>query len=253
MTSNGKGWPRHWVTAAGAAVLVVVAAVLVVSLRPARKAPPVAPKPAADRPAGESPEIKLTRLVQTGGDNLMSDEARFFDPTPLFLPTEWNADQNALPASVLNEPGRMFQDFPSRMVFQEGGVGLEFPGTVRLPARPGDVLTAAEADAPYFGMGRSDLAVPALAARGGYLEVTASDNGRSVLAEPLTGAKPPVAFWRPLEMLAAVNAAGLVGRLSFIERSGVEEVDNYFQNYLVKSLNLGQRLPPGFYRISVGP
>jgi hypothetical protein len=198
-------------------------------------------------------KIRLTRLVQTGGNNLVAEEAKFFDPTPLFLPTEWNADQHALPANVLRDPGQMFQDFPSRLIFKEEGVELSFPQMTQVPAHPADALAGLGKRDPYLGMGRTDVAVQELVPRGGCIEVVDAADGRAVLAEALPAARPPPGNWRPLELVAVVNAAGLIGRLSLVERSGVEEVDAYFQNYLAKTLRLGERLPPGFYRISVGP
>jgi hypothetical protein len=56
-----------------------------------------------------------------------------------------------------------------------------------------------------------------------------------------------------MEFVAAVDPAGLVGPLVPTVRSGVEEVDNFFQNYLARTLRVGERLAPGFYRICVGP
>jgi hypothetical protein len=53
--------------------------------------------------------------------------------------------------------------------------------------------------------------------------------------------------------VAAVDAAGLVAPAAITRRSGFEDVDSYFQNFLVQTLRVGERLSPGFYRISVGP
>jgi hypothetical protein len=60
-------------------------------------------------------------------------------------------------------------------------------------------------------------------------------------------------MWAPLEFLATVEAAGLVAPLTLTGRSGVDEVDAFFRNYLVRTFRLGERLPPGFYRITVSP
>jgi hypothetical protein len=56
-----------------------------------------------------------------------------------------------------------------------------------------------------------------------------------------------------MEFLAAVDPAGLAAPLTLTTRSGVEDVDTYFQNFLAHTLRVGERLAPGFYRISVGP
>lgn len=246
MGPNGE--KRTWWLAGGIAGLVLGVMVLLLSLHRA----PVRPE-STKGVATPQTQIGLTRLQQTGGDNLVAEEARFFDPTPLFLPTEWNADQKMLPSSILRQPGQMFRDFSPQVFFQTNDLSLHFPATVNLPKRPGDALTVMDTAEPFYGFGRKDLVVPALAARGGYVEVVAVSSGRQVWAESLTQARPPSDNWRPLELLAVINAAGLVGQLSFIERSGADDVDAYFQNYLVQAIHLGHRLRPGFYRICVGP
>ncbi|MFI5357275.1 MAG: hypothetical protein ACHQ4G_08065 [Opitutales bacterium] len=197
--------------------------------------------------------VGLTRLESGGGGSLVAEEAKFFDPTPLFLPTDWNAEQNMLPSNALRDPGNIFADYPAQLVFPEDSLALGFPATVKIPAKPSDAVNVLSRQAPYMGMGRSDGKIPVLMARGGFVEVVAADTGRRELAEALPAATPPAGNWRPLEMFAVVSESGLVGQLSFVERSGVEDVDTYFQNYLVKNLHLGDRLPPGFYRICVGP
>jgi hypothetical protein len=250
MSRERQAGGRIWWQAGALATLVIIGVMVSLSLRHAMMVPAPVVTPAS-RLAGS--KVGLTRLVQTGGDTLVSEEAIFFDPTPLFLPTEWNADQNSLPISALKDPGQMFQDFPSRLIFNEEGLSLSFPQGLRIPAYPVDALTGLVKRDPYQGMGRADVAVPELSERGGYMEVVASTDGHQVLSEALLSAKPPAGNWRPLEFIAVVNAAGLVGQLSLVEQSGVEQVDAYFQNYLAKTLKLGERLPPGFYRICVGP
>ena len=108
--------------------------------------------------------------------------------------------------------------------------------------------------APFLGFGRTDLQVDRLPARGAFVEITEAGSGRSVFARPVADVNPPGgAPWQPMEFLAAVDAAGLVGPLVPTLRSGVYEVDNFFQRYLADTLRVGSRLPPGFYRITVGP
>jgi hypothetical protein len=70
----------------------------------------------------------------------------------------------------------------------------------------------------------------------------------------LADARPPAAAqWRPMEFIAAVDPSGLVGPLVPTSRSGADDVDTYFGHYLADTLRVGQRLAPGFYRITVGP
>ena len=59
--------------------------------------------------------------------------------------------------------------------------------------------------------------------------------------------------WQPVEFMAAVDPSGLVGPLVRLVGSGVDAVDTAVKSMLVERLKVGQRLPPGFYRICVGP
>jgi hypothetical protein len=114
-----------------------------------------------------------------------------------------------------------------------------------------------------LGLGRGETLVVPLPPRGAFVEIVATRTGRRALsAQAMTqveklaaDARPPGDRpWQPFEFLAAVDPAGLVGPLVIVEpRSGVEEVDRYFQDYLVQTVRVGERLKPGFYRISVGP
>jgi hypothetical protein len=63
------------------------------------------------------------------------------------------------------------------------------------------------------------------------------------LEQALTGAKPPTQQeWQPMEFLAAIEPGGLVGLPSLVASSGVEKVDQYFLDYLVKDWRVGERL-----------
>jgi hypothetical protein len=77
------------------------------------------------------------------------------------------------------------------------------------------------------------------------------------LEQALTEAKPPTQQeWQPMEFLAAIEPGGLVGRPSLVASSGVEKVDQYFLEYLVKDWRVGERLSKlktGFYLIKLGP
>lgn len=199
-------------------------------------------------------KIGLTRLAEHAEGRVVAEEAQFFDPTPLFLPTEWNADQKSLPPSVLTDPGQMLIEFPSKLQFAEEGVELEFAERTPMPSASSDAINVLGGEVPLQGIGRGSDEVNALAARGGYLLVRGTDpEKRVIMTQSIPDARPPEDNWKPMEFMAVVNRAGLVGSLSLIERSGHESVDRYFQNYLVEIFRLGEYLSPGFYRISVGP
>jgi hypothetical protein len=173
------------------------------------------------------------------------------DPTPLFLPTEFNSSRKEY---VPPEPEGSFAGFPPKPVFAESELALHLPAGAAVPDSPAEAVAGEPPGAPFLGFGRSDLNVKPLAPRGAYVEITDAGSGRSVFGRPVMDAHPPSSeSWRPVEFMAAVDAAGLVGPLVLTARSEVADVDAYFGRYLADTLRVGQRLAPGFYRISVGP
>jgi hypothetical protein len=61
------------------------------------------------------------------------------------------------------------------------------------------------------------------------------------------------ADWQPAEFLVSVTVSGILGRPVETASSDLEDVDVFFRDYLAKTLRLGERLPPGNYRVVVGP
>jgi len=180
-------------------------------------------------------------------------DAALTDPTPLFLPTEWNAGQNALPANTQREPGGSFQGYPAKLAYAETELKLDLPSVVAMPARPADALATDRTGQSFLGLGQTDRGAGQLIERRAFIEILAAANGQRLLARPLADARPPDGDWQPMEFLVAVDPMGLVGPPTLTESSRVAAVDGYFQNYLVKTLHAGQRLAPGFYRICIGP
>jgi hypothetical protein len=249
---NGERFRQsgNWWFAVVVSLPLVLGAMLLFSLRrsPEDTSTPVRqPDPLIESPVG------LTRLAQEEEGNLVAAEAHYLDPTPLFLPTEWNAGQNILPSNILRDPGQMFQDYPSRLVYAEEGLDLRFPDHMQVPVKSEDTIAIISDRTQFQGVGRGDVEPAKLAARSGYVEISLINTGERVLAQPVPDAVVPDGNWRPMELMGAVDAAGLVGRLAFVQSSGVVEVDAFYRDYLEETLLIGTRLKPGFYRFSVGP
>lgn len=271
MSVSANGTNRRWVWAAGGAVFVVAAILALFSV----------PKPATRSTAVRtSSGIGLQKLAP---GSALNDEATLLDPTPLFLPTEWNATQKELAPP---EPSGSFQSFrvPPKWAFAESdfqlgragptagetkppgsgkmhnSVGL--PDPVAVPAQTAEALVPGIPGALLIGFGRSEPAVRALPPRGAMVEIVATATGQPALSDQAmapvqtlaAAARPPGGrSWQAMEFIAAVDAAGLAAPLIMTARSGVEEVDAYFLDFLVRTLRVGERLTPGFYRISIGP
>jgi hypothetical protein len=230
--------PGRWSISAGVAVLVV-AAVLALFRLPEIHAPVFLPTP--------KPVVTLQSL--DGSNAVFDEKTQLTDPTPLFLPTKWNATQKI---GAGPEPGRAFNNYPPS--FSGSSPDQILPPPVAVPATPLAALLAGSPAPPLTGFGRHDVSLPELPPRGAFLEIVAEGTGRKILSRALLDAAPPGEKpWQPMEFHAAVDDVGVIGTLDPTKSSGSAEVDRYFQHYLAQTLRVGQRLPPGFYRISVGP
>ncbi len=245
MSTTGQrrraGW---WV--AGLTAIVAGAACLLL-FRPLRPGP--APVPTAE------PSVVVARLDQQAGGGVLGEQANLYDPTPLFLPTEWNTNQRGLPATVQHQPGQVFRPFEPKLLFGEAELSLRV-GTAQAALNgPRDLLKEPSRD-PFLGFDREDRELPPLESRPGYVEVRRAGTGEIVLARSLdsslvlTGSQRE---WQPAEFFVAVTEAGLLGGPAGPAVSEAEEADAFFRDYLAKSLHLGERLAPGVYRVVVGP
>jgi len=239
MTPMPRTTKRRW-AAAGAGALGI--GVLGVMLFRGPEAPL-----ASTAPLGAKRSVTLV----SGEDKAVNDESILLDPTPLFLPTKWNSTQRDF---APREPGGRFQGFDTpKFTFAENDLKLVLPEAIKAPDHPANVVADEAPAAPLVGFGRTDVPVVAPQPRGGYVEITTAATGRNVLAQPIAAEPPGKGGWQPMEFIARVDAAGLVGPLVLTTRSGLEEVDSFFAKYLVRTLRVGERLAPGSYRIFVGP
>jgi hypothetical protein len=178
------------------------------------------------------------------------------DLEPLFLPTRHNTSLLELPAQVRREPGSMAFTFPPKLTVSESGGGLPVPEPIALPPSPLHALAIGEPPNPWPELGRADVVLPAFPQRLAYVEVRVVGTGETVLVESLersAEAELPTTDWAPIEYSIAVDPAGVVGAPLVTRRTTSEEIENYFRTVLLRRLQLGSRLAPGFYTVHVGP
>ena len=249
-TPTKRRWAGWWV--AGLTVVFALTA-LVVLLRPLGK------NENAARPAA-APRVNVARLGEGLGNRRLQEQAMLFDPTPLFLPTEWNTNQRPLPAAVQRQPGQIFRSFDPTPWYGAAELALPVGAAQLLPKSPVELLKDPTHD-PFLAFDREDVPLTPLSPRPGVVEVRKVTTGEMVFVRNLEAdAILPAGRtdWQPTEFLVAVTAAGLLGRPVQgrpvdTANSDIEEVDAFFRDYLVKTLHLGERLPPGMYRVVVGP
>ena len=209
----------------------------------------------------KQPFVRLARSGPGSGDQILRERAEYFDPTPLFFPTEWNFGQNALRESMRRQPGDVFgSSVEAKFYFAEQNIKPYNAETTAAPERLVDVLAQGN-ETPFDGMGQIDMQRPALPERSGFMEVKSLVDGKTIIGQSLKGLVLPRLDFAPLEFLVAVSSAGIVGEPVIVQwispdataTGDTEEVDAFFRSYLVKTFRLGERLGPGRYRVLVGP
>ncbi|MFT3829811.1 MAG: hypothetical protein QM691_08925 [Opitutaceae bacterium] len=239
---------RHWAQwvwlAAGLGVAVRVAYIFWGQGDPA-----VPPPPAQSHP-------RVTIVAGNGGavGPLVAEQMELFDQQPLSMPTRWNAGSQPLPAELRRQPGEVFGMYDVRLAFAAEKLEPVFgPRAVAPKESLGALVTIGPLVEGWVGLGRVDRPVAKLPERDAAIEVRRFGVGREpvVLAESLRSLDPAVAThdWGPMEFTVVVAPAGLVGVPTLTTGSGVEQVDAFFANFLARDFRLGERLPPGFYRV----
>lgn len=253
MIPRPKAAAFPWVTAAVGALAVVVGGVSLL-----RFPDPPQPRDPATVATPTLP-LQLSRFGSDAEQAWLQEELALRDPTPLFLPTRWNSGQASLRVDLHREPSARFGNFEPKYVFAEEDPVINIPEPTTVPR---DALSVVDAtiDAPSFReLSQRELGLPPLPARVAQFEVRAAGTGRLLFADVLAGqvVQPPAEvlreFWAPVEMLLAVDAAGVVGRPAVVATSGAEAVDAWALDVLLKQAHIGARLAPGFYRIVIGP
>ena len=245
MGSRAKAGRFPWAVAGLLALALVAGVLSLVRV-------PVEPEPAA---APVAPIVELSRMGDEAGEQMLSEEVALLDPRPLFLPTERNAGQaGALSDDGRREPSASFENFPAQLNYKEEVVSVSFPAVVEVPSSPVKALRTDQGRDSMGSFGRRDQARPSLPPRLGYIEVIRADSGQIALQGELpVAAGAPPGDWTPVELLAAVGPAGLIGYPVLTGSSGSQGVDAWLPSFLASGYRLGERLQPGFYRIRFGP
>lgn len=202
--------------------------------------------------AATKPFVTLGGDAAGTKDKVLLERAEFFDPTPLFIPTNRNYGQGPLPAAVIKQPGQVFSDFDPKLTITETGLASYGADTDTIPQTLPEALARGN-EAPLAGFGEVDQVRLSPPQRAGYLEVKALHDGSLALSATLLGLNLPRADFAPVEFLIAVGSGGLIGVPVLTVGTGIDEVDVALREYLVKTYHLGERLAPGRYLVSVGP
>jgi hypothetical protein len=239
---------RHWAQwiwlVAGIGVAVRVAYIFWGHADPAVPLPPAQNHP------------RVTVVSGNGGAEspLVAEQMELFDQQPLSMPTRWNAGNQPLPAELRRQPGEVFGMYDARLAFAAERLQPVFGprGGAPTDGRAG-LRTEGPMPEGWVGLGRVDRPIARLPEREAAIEVRRFGAGKEpvVLAEALHGLPAAVGEhdWAPMEFSVVVAPAGLMGVPTLTVGSGVEQVDAFFGIFLARDFRLGERIPPGFYRV----
>jgi hypothetical protein len=218
---------------------------------------PAPPDPRRVEEGTRGGAMRIARVGEGGEqDARLQEELALQDPTPLFLPTRWNSGQAN--QAVQRDPPVVFSGFLPKLQFSNDDPDILIPAPGNVPAGPLEAVDLVERGPRLLELGRLPLEMPPVTPRLARLEVSHAGTGQVLIALNLSGGGVEATalrqeLWAPIEVLIAVSPAGLVGRPALIASSGSERVDNWVLDYLRGSASLGARLPPGFYRVLLGP
>ncbi|HUG11813.1 MAG TPA: hypothetical protein VMM36_12400 [Opitutaceae bacterium] len=208
---------------------------------------------ASPAPVRKGGYVSIVHGQSVSGNLVVSEQLEYLNPEPLFMPTAWNAGEQPLPQELRRQPDQAFQSFDPQMTFSSSRLDPVFaPSGVAFedPIRALDL-----GGSPRFAnVGRREVASVSLE-RQAFIEVRRVGDGGLELAGPLSDMPQGVVevSWAPISFLIAVNEVGLVGSAMIEAGSGNTEVDDAIRSYLGSRYRLGNRLNPGFYRVTVGP
>jgi len=211
----------------------------------------------AERPSGgerrePEPFLQLVGAERATAGGVLRERAELLDPTPLFVPTSKNFGQTGLPVELQRQPGRVFQDFEAKFQYKEDelrGFGLE----TGLPPESLPEILARGNEALFAGFGEADSGKAPLGARAGFLVIKSLEAGGLTLAEELPTGAAPAGEFPPMEFLVTVAPVGLVGEPLLLLGSGAAAVDEHFRTFLMRASQIERRVPPGSYRVTIGP
>lgn len=201
--------------------------------------------------AGAEPFVRVSSSEPGGRGEAVRERAELFDPAPLFLPTSHNFGQGALPTQLAKQPGQVFADFGPKLSFAEGGLDAFGAENLSSAESLAEVLSRSN-EVPFAGLGEAGGRNIQLVAREAVIQIKkmGENNLQEVL---LNGLGLPATDFSPLEFVVSVGAAGLIGEPILTSGSGKDEVDAFFRDYLVETYRVGVVLPPGRYRVMIGP
>lgn len=233
---------------------VVAAAVVAAVLLPIGLTLRLPQSEGASSGGGRLPDLWIT-TPETAADAVLQERLRLLDPTPLFLPSSLSSSRLDVDLAGREEAG-VLRNYEPRLVAEAWGRGGAAPGMTGTAVGPVEEVVAPEPRLPFLGLGRAQTRPESLSKRWAVADIyTARGRARvgRVFLAPTNRGDFPTSLWSPLELMVVIAADGVAATPEVVAGSGLSEVDHYMVDAVRSVLGLGGGLPPGTYRLVVGP
>ena len=210
--------------------------------------------------AGVSPrdgikaQVGLATLQkEPDGSSGAHSELLLQDPTPLFLPTEFNSGRVEASMTTERSPGASFGSIPSKLLFSDTNIALALPEVVAIPVDGLSVVTRLGTSVELSELGRKDVSGQKLPFRRGVIQVLSMATGSKLWSGEIPVDAMEFNFEAPWEFILAINGAGSLSFPTVVNAGEGALVDLSEIADVLKAKRLGAQLRPGIYRILLGP
>lgn len=195
-------------------------------------------------------ESFITLQKKGSYEEMTRDQSMLLDSAPLFLPTRWST------AGVKNveysgAQTDLFEVFAPEITLNADKMK---PATIVVPVEKVTADSIAGSATRLLGVSADAQSKLAIQQRSACYEIYAA-NGGKLIKKGIVEAGIPEAdgfLWQPAEFWVRVVQEGLLGQPLLTNGSGRESLDAALRKIVASSRDVSL-LPPGYYRVVVGP
>jgi hypothetical protein len=179
------------------------------------------------------------------------DQSMLMDSAPLFLPTRWSTS-GTRHVEYTDSQSDMFESFSPEITLNADRMK---PPATDVPVDKNAVSAKVDAHSTFL-IGRSGDASgkQVMNARSAFYEVHAAQDGKLIMTGTIQNPIPEAGdlLWQPAEFWVRVVQEGVMGSPLLTSGSGNDSLDAALRN-IVSSEKKIALLPPGYYRVVIGP
>jgi hypothetical protein len=195
-------------------------------------------------------ESFITLQKQGSYEEMTRDQSMLLDSAPLFLPTRWSTagTKNVEYSGAQTD---LFEVFAPEITLNADKMK---PPAIVVPAEKVSANSVAGGATRLLGASADAANQLAVTPRSACYEVYAANGGR-LIRKGMVAAPIPEAdgyLWQPAEFWVRVVQEGVVGQPLLTNGSGRENLDAALRKIVATSRDVAL-LPPGYYRVVVGP